>query len=64
MVKMKLWYRCRRIVRVPSDAMAGTKNVLGVIPVGVETHDAKDNPDSLLLRFTDHQQVTCLSNSC
>ncbi len=47
----------RRIVKVPIDAMAGTKHVVGVVPIGVDTNDAKDNSDSLLLRFPDQQQV-------
>ena len=55
---------CRRIVRVPGDAMSGTKHVLGIIPLGVESHDAKDNPDSVLLRFSDHQQVRYCMTAC
>ena len=49
---------CRRIVKVPADAMAHTKHVIGVLPLGIDTADAKDNPDSVLLRFPDQQQVT------
>ena len=51
-------------MRVPGDAMSGTKHVLGVIPLGVETHDAKDHPDSVLLRFSDHQQVRYCMTAC
>ncbi len=40
--------------------MAGTKHVLGVVPLGVDTADAKDDADSLLLRFPDQQQVSML----
>ena len=42
---------------MPSDAMAGSKHVIGVIPLGVDSNEAKDNPDSLLLRCEDQQQV-------
>ena len=45
-------------MKVPADAMANTKHVVGVLPLGIDTVDAKDNPDSLLLRFPDQQQVT------
>lgn len=48
---------CRRIVKIPADAVSGTKHVLGIIPLNVDMHDAKDNTDSLLLRFSDQEQV-------
>ena len=47
-------------MKVPADAVAGTKHVIGVVPLGVDTTDAKDNADSLLLRFPDQQQVSML----
>lgn len=47
-------------MKVPADAMAGTKHVIGVVPLGVDTADAKDDADSLLLRFPDQQQVSML----
>ncbi len=40
--------------------MASTKHVIGVVPLGVDTADAKDDADSLLLRFPDQQQVCML----
>ena len=50
--------QCRRIVKIPADAIAGTKHVVGVVPLNVDTDDAKDNTDSLLLRFFDDNQVS------
>jgi len=47
-------------VKVPADAMAGTKYVIGVVPLATDTADAKDDADSLLLRFPDQQQVCML----
>ena len=47
-------------MKLPADAMASTKHVIGVVPLGVDTADAKDDADSLLLRFPDQQQVTML----
>jgi hypothetical protein len=47
-------------VKVPADAMAGTKHVIGVVPLATDTADAKDDADSLLLRFPDQQQVSML----
>ncbi len=47
-------------MKVPADAMASTKHVIGVVPLGVDTADAKDDADSLLLRFPDQQQVCML----
>ena len=49
--------QCRLIVKIPADAIAGTKHVLGVVPLNIDTDDAKDNADSLLLRFPDDEQV-------
>ena len=40
--------------------MAGTKHVIGVVPLGIDTADAKDDADSLLLRFPDQPQVSML----
>lgn len=50
--------QCRRIVKLPADAIAGTKHVVGVVPLNIDADDAKDNTDSLLLRFSDDQQVS------
>ncbi len=47
-------------MKLPADAMASTKHVIGVVPLGVDTADAKDDADSLLLRFPDQQQVCML----
>ena len=47
-------------MKVPADAMASTKHVIGVVPLGVDTADAKDDADSLLLRFPYQQQVCML----
>lgn len=44
-------------MKIPADAIAGTKHVVGIVPLNVDTDDAKDNTDSLLLRFSDDQQV-------
>ena len=49
---------CRRIVRVPADAVAGSQHVIGVLPYEVDVHDAKENADSLLLRLLDKSEVT------
>lgn len=46
-------------MKIPADAIAGTKHVVGVVPLNVDTDDAKDNTDSLLLRFSDDEQVSC-----
>ena len=48
----------RRIVKIPADTIAGTKHVIGIVPLSVDTDDAKDDTDSLLLRFSDHEQVS------
>ena len=56
---MHVW--CRRIVKIPADAIAGTKHVVGVVPLNVDTDDAKDNTDSLLLMFSDEEQVSRVS---
>lgn len=45
-------------MKIPADAIAGTKHVVGVVPLNVDTDDAKDNTDSLLLRFFDDNQVS------
>ena len=45
-------------MKIPADAIAGTKHVVGVVPLNVDTNDAKDNTDSLLLRFSDDEQVS------
>lgn len=45
-------------MKIPADAIAGTKHVVGVVPLNVDTDDAKDNADSLLLRFSDDEQVS------
>lgn len=49
---------CRRVVRIPADAIAGTKHVIGIVPLNVDSEDAKDNTDSLLLRLPDQEQVS------
>lgn len=49
---------CRRIVRVPADAVAGSQHVIGILPNDVDVHDAKENADSLLLRLRDKSEVT------
>ena len=49
---------CRRIVRVPADAAAGSQHVIGILPNDVDVHDAKENADSLLLRLLDKSEVT------
>ena len=59
----KLSTVCRRVVRIPADAIGGTKHVIGIVPLNVDTEDAKDNTDSLLLRLPDQVQVSTLPAS-
>ena len=49
---------CRRIARIPADAAAGTKHVIGIVPLSIDLHDAKDNTDTVLLRFSNQEQVS------
>lgn len=51
-------------MRIPADAIAGTKHVIGIVPLNVDIEDAKDNTDSLLLRLPDQQQVSTPPASC
>ena len=59
---------CRRIARVPADAVAGAQHVIGILPNDVDVHDAKDSSDSLLLRLSNKTEVgslhRCLMASC
>ena len=48
---------CRRIAKIPVDAVAGTKHVIGIVPLNLDLYDAKDNTDSILLRFSNQEQV-------
>lgn len=48
---------CRKIVRVPREALGGTKHVLAICPADAEVAKAAESGRATLLRFSSDAEV-------